>query len=285
MYEVLRILASGGPVRVELVRTDRGLVVVKRLEHFHDVLERRLMREAQVASRLDHPGIVPLAWVEDGRLAYAYAAGATLDVLLAGGPLPQARVASFVRQVLAALQHAHDAGIVHHDVKPGNLIVRGERIRLLDFGFAKDLTLASITSEDTAMGTPHYMAPEQFQGARTEPRSDLYGVAATALHMLIGRPPYESDVLRVLLRDLEPNLDRDVAAILDDPTLDPAWAAWFRRGLAFEASHRFASAVEMSAALPRLGAVPVVTLGDLAERDGPPNTGASVGVSGRSTRP
>jgi serine/threonine-protein kinase len=207
---------------------------------------------------------VPLAWAEDGRIAYAFAPGATLESVLDQGPLPAPRVRSFTSQLLEALQHAHDAGIVHHDVKPANVIVRGERVRLLDFGFAKDLTLAAITHEETAMGTPHYMSPEQFRGARQDPRSDLYAVAATALHMLIGRPPYGRDVLRVLIGDLPADLTSDLERLASNPRIDRTWAEWFERGLAFRPEERFDSASSMAAALPRDAVAQVLTIDDLA---------------------
>ena len=207
MLDTVRVLAENGPIRVELARRGRRLVVVKRLRGFNPDLERRLEREADVVRKLDHEGILPLLEARDGALVYPYLPGVDLDVALNRGPLPLARVARIARDLLAALACAHRLGIVHHDVKPGNIRIRGERAVLLDFGFAKDVALASITASRQALGTPNYMAPEQFAGRRDDPRSDLYGVAASCYHALSGRPPYGRDVLRVLLGDLEPCLE------------------------------------------------------------------------------
>lgn len=234
-------------MRVELARMNDRLVVVKRLFGFNPALEQRLQREAHVARKLDHPGIVPLLDVRDGALIYPYAPGIDLSEALEAGPLPPARVHRVVSDVLQALVYAHGMGIIHCDVKPSNILVRGEQARLTDFGFAKDLGLQAITSSQTMLGTPNYMAPEQFAGVRTDPRSDLYGLAAVAYHAVTGEPPYGRQVLQVLVGDGEVALGplpRE-AAHLD---------TWVRRGLAREPDDRFEDAAAMLAALPALPA-------------------------------
>ncbi len=242
MLDTVRVLAENGPIRVELARRGRRLVVVKRLRGFHPELERRLAREADMVRKLDHEGIVPLLEARDGALIYPYLPGVDLDAALERGPLPVARVARIARDLLAALDCAHRLGIVHHDVKPGNVRIRGDRAVLLDFGFAKDVALASITASRQALGTPNYMAPEQFAGRRDDPRSDLYGVAASCYHALAGRPPYGRDVLRVLLGDLEPCLE-------PLPASARPLESWVHSGLAIDPCDRPASAEAMRAAL------------------------------------
>ncbi|MEX2501599.1 MAG: serine/threonine-protein kinase [Trueperaceae bacterium] len=251
MFSTVRVLAANGPIRVELARKGRRLVVVKRLQGFHPELERRLTREAEVVRKLDHDGILPLLEVRDGVLVYPYLPGVDLDVALEAGPLPLPRVAAVARHVLEALAYAHRLGIVHHDVKPGNVRLRGERAVLLDFGFAKDVALASITASRQALGTPNYMAPEQFSGQRDDPRSDLYGVAASCYHALSGRPPYGRDVLRVLLGDLAPTLE-------PLPQGCAALEAWILRGLALDPCDRPPDADAMRSDLERVlaGAAP-----------------------------
>lgn len=243
MLKTVRVLAANGPVRVELARAQDRLVVVKRLSGFHPSLERRLEREGEVVRKMDHPGILPLLSVRDGVLVYPYVPGVNLADELARGPLPVGRAIRIARDALAALAYAHELGIIHNDVKPGNLIVRGERTLLLDFGFAKDLGLAAITATQVAMGTPNYMSPEQFTGIRSDPRSDLYGIGAVVFHALAGAPPYGRDVLRVLLGERDVRLQPlpPAAALL---------APWLRRALEPEPADRFPDASAMLAALP-----------------------------------
>jgi serine/threonine protein kinase len=201
MVETVRVLSQRGLVRVELSRWDDRLVVVKRLVGLSSEVARRLEREAEVVRKLDHPNIVPLLAASDGNLIYAYVAGSDLASVLAGGPLPLSRAVKIVTDVLQALSHAHLHGVVHCDVKPANVLLKGERALLTDFGFAKDLALTAITGDQEMLGTPNYMAPEQFRGVRTDHRSDLYGVGAVLYHALTGEPPYGSQVVRWLVGD------------------------------------------------------------------------------------
>src|SRR5690625_4293357 len=201
MLTLVRVLSAHGPVRVELARWRGQLAVVKRLQGVSPVLAARLEREAQVVSKLEHPNIVPLLAVEDGALVYAYAPGVNLAEALEEGPLSATRGLSIARDVLSALDYAHQQDVIHHDVKPGNILIKGETALLTDFGFAKDLALANITSEQRMLGTPNYMAPEQFRGVRTDMRSDIYGFGAVLYHMLAGDPPYGGNVVRFLAGD------------------------------------------------------------------------------------
>lgn len=246
MFESVRVLSQRGVVRVELATWHGRLVVVKRLIGVSIEALRRLEREAEVVRKLDHEHIVPLLASVDGALVYAYVPGVSFAEALAQGPVSVARAVKVARDVLRALEHAHAVGVLHLDVKPSNVLLRGERALLTDFGFAKDLALTAITGDQQLLGTPNYMAPEQFQGVRTDRRSDLYGVGALLYHALTGEPPYGSQVLRFLTGD-----DRVALAPL------PAEAAWLtpvlQRSLARDPSHRFPHA---SAMLDALLAVP-----------------------------
>lgn len=250
MLKTVRVLAENGPVRVELARWNGRLVVVKRLFAFNPALEQRLNREAAVARKLEHPAIVPLLGVHDGALIYPYTPGVDLAEALGRGPLPVPRVHRIVRDVLNALEYAHGIGVIHCDVKPSNILIRGEQAHLTDFGFAKDLGMQAITSSQTMLGTPNYMAPEQFTGVRTDPRSDLYGLGAVAYHALTGEPPYGRRVLQVLVGDADVPLE---------PLTGPAAAleSWVRKALARDPDARYADAAAMRAALPALPAPPM----------------------------
>jgi len=247
MVETVRVLSQRGLVRVELARWEDRLVVVKRLVGLSAEVARRLEREAEVVRKLDHPHIVPLLAAFDGNLVYAYIAGSDLGAVLAGGPLPLGRAVKIVADILQALDHAHVQGVVHCDVKPANVLLKGERALLTDFGFAKDLALTAITGDQEMLGTPNYMAPEQFRGVRTDHRSDLYGVGAVLYHALTGEPPYGSQVVRWLVGD-----DRVPRAPL--PAAAQALAPVVDRALAREPEARFPHAGAMLAALRAAGA-------------------------------
>lgn len=242
MLETVRVLSQRGLLRVELARWEDRLVVVKRLVGVSVEVTRRLEREADVVRKLDHPNIVPLLAAFDGNLVYGYVAGSDLASVLAGGPLPPVRAVRVVSDLLQALDHAHLHGVVHCDVKPGNVLLKGERALLTDFGFAKDLALTAITGDQELLGTPNYMAPEQFQGVRTDHRSDIYGVGAVLYHALTGEPPYGSQVLRWLVGD-----DRVPRAPL--PPEAQALAPVVDRALAREPEARFPHAEAMLTAL------------------------------------
>lgn len=202
MLMTVRVLSDNGPVRVELARWDDQLVVVKKLRGFSPQFSQRLEREAAVVGRLRHENIVPLLDVQEGgSLVYAYCPGVALDEALDRGPLRPRRSVRIIADVLTALAYAHDQGVIHLDIKPGNILVKGDAALITDFGFAKDLGLTAITAQDMLLGTPNYMAPEQFQGVRTDHRSDLYAAGAVLYHMLTGSPPYGNQVIRFLAGD------------------------------------------------------------------------------------
>jgi serine/threonine protein kinase len=242
VLEPVRVLSQQGLVRVELAKWEDRLVVVKRLSGFSPEATRRLEREADVVRKLDHENIVPLLGTLDGSLVYAYAPGMNLAEALGHGPLTITRSLKILRDVLRALAHAHAMGVIHCDVKPSNVLIRGERALLTDFGFAKDLALTAITGDQQMLGTPNYMAPEQFQGVRTDSRSDLYAAGAVLYHMLTGAPPYGNQVLRFLTGD---------ERVLLEPL--PSAAGWLtpvvERALARDPEARFPDAEAMLDAL------------------------------------
>jgi serine/threonine-protein kinase len=238
MFTPVRILSDNGPVRVELARWQDRLVVVKKLRADAPFLFDRLKREAEVLRKLEHDNIVPLLLAEGNVLVYAYCPGVNLAEALEAGPLPVKRALRIILDVLKGLVYAHQNGVIHFDVKPANIIVRGEHALLADFGFAKDLALTAITSEDILLGTPNYMAPEQFRGERNDPRSDLYSVGAVLYHMLTGQPPYGGQIIRFLIGDRQAQLE-------PLPESAKSIAELVYRSLAFLPENRFHSAEEM----------------------------------------
>lgn len=242
MLMTVRVLSEQGPIKVELARWHDRLVVVKRLKGAHPVFRQRLEREAAVVSKLEHANIVPLLGSVDGSLIYAYSPGVNLAEALEQGALPVRRSLKIAQDVLSALDYAHSRGVIHLDVKPANILIKGERALLTDFGFAKDLGLTAITAPDMMLGTPNYMAPEQFVGVRTDPRSDLYSTGAVLYHMLTGEPPYGRQVLRFLAGD-----DRVPLAPL--PPQAGAYQDMMTCALQRDPDKRFGSAAAMLAAL------------------------------------
>ena len=238
MFTPIRVLSDNGPIRVELARWEDRMVVVKKLRADAPFLFDRLRREGEVLKKLEHDNIVPLLMTQDNMIVYAYCPGVNLAEALEAGPLPTKRASRIVRDVLRGLAYAHANEVIHFDVKPANIIVRGEHALLADFGFAKDLALTAITSDDVMLGTPNYMAPEQFRGERNDPRSDLYSVGAVLYHMLTGGPPYGGNIIRFLIGDRSVELE-------PLPAYAKALAPIIRRSVAYLPEERYQSAEEM----------------------------------------
>ena len=233
-------------------RLDR-LVAVKRLHaESPEDAARRFAREAKLGASLNHPNIVVVFDAvadEDGVLiVMEYVPGTTLARELEAGPLPVDRAIEVVTGVAAALDHAHDHGVVHRDVKPSNVLL-GERgiVKLGDLGVATAAEHTRITRSGAVLGTPAYMAPEQLDGGRTSPASDRYSLAAVAFEALSGRRARtgRTPVALALAAATEP-----------PPDLREAWskappeaAEVLKRGMARERSDRYSSAGEMATEL------------------------------------
>jgi serine/threonine-protein kinase len=202
-YRLLERLAVGGSAEVWRARDEQlgRDVAVKRL-HPHlvpDVASRqRLVAEARAAAGLAHPAIVEIYDVdvsgESPALVMELVDGESLATRIAReGPLPPPEAVAIAADVADALFHAHQRGVVHRDVKPGNVLLSADgRTRLVDFGIAHSLADASarLTTTGTVIGTLHSMAPEQLVGGPISPRTDLYGLGAVLHESLTGRPPY-----------------------------------------------------------------------------------------------
>src|SRR5262249_46066971 len=167
---------------------------------------RRFEREVQLTATLTHPNTVQVfdyGRAEDGTFYYVmeYLPGQTLDqIVKEHGPLPPARAVHFLRQISAALREAHAVGLIHRDIKPGNVMIcqRGgihDVAKLLDFGrvlpLGGDPADEKLTQEGAVAGTPAFMSPEQAGGQEMpDARSDIYSVGALAYYLLTGRPPF-----------------------------------------------------------------------------------------------
>ncbi len=217
----------------------------------------RFEQEARAAASLVHGNIVQIHEVAsaDGLhyLAEEYVAGPSLKAWLAHrGPLDASQALVVLAQVGSALARAAGQGIVHRDIKPDNLLLTpaGE-VKVADFGLARVLSEnLDLTQDGTALGTPLYMSPEQGEGKRVDPRSDLYSLGATVYHLLTGRPPFvRSTAVAVLMAHIKEPLE-PVSSLR--PDLPAGLCGIVERLLAKQPSERFAAPAELVAAVEQL---------------------------------
>src|SRR5689334_2339267 len=206
-YELHRRIARGGMADVFLARDqllDRP-VAVKVLfpEYANDPsFVERFRREAQSAANLNHPNIVAVYdWGEEQGtyfIVMEYVEGRSLaDILRTEGPLHPQRAAEIASDIAAALGFAHRNGVIHRDIKPGNVLVSPNgQVKVADFGIARALGAAAeenLTQAGSVMGTATYFSPEQAQGLALDPRSDLYSLGVVLYEMVTGRAPFTGD--------------------------------------------------------------------------------------------
>jgi serine/threonine protein kinase len=226
---------------------------------YHAALDQRFRQEVQVIAQLQHPHIVPIydygqdaGWLY---LAMRYIERGTLADRLDRGPMALAEVGQVMHQVGAALAYAHREGLVHRDVKPGNVLIDAQGDCFLsDFGLAKT-TEASIrlTAIGVGMGTPAYMSPEQGKGEQVDGRSDVYSLGAMLYELVTGRVPYEGrTAVQVMLQHISSPVPLPSR---ESPDLSPAVDEVILRALAKDPAARFQSVGGMlrawdNAALP-----------------------------------
>ena len=249
------------PVAVKLMRRD-----LARDPHF----QARFRKEARSAASLNHPSIVSVydtgeVSLEDGLhpvdcpfLVMELVSGRTLrEILHAEGAVGTDRAVAWTRGVLEALEHAHEEGIVHRDVKPANVMVTETgAVKVMDFGIAHALADTSATTSQTqaVVGTALYLAPEQATGRTVDGRADLYAAGCLLFELLTGRPPFTGDTpLAVAYQHVreEPPAPSDV-----DPDLPPAFDPVVLRALRKDPQDRFPTGAAFLAALEEAAADP-----------------------------
>lgn len=266
-YKLVAILGRGGFAQVyRAIDIDVGRdVAIKILlpgpDGYQPETVRRFMREARVIARLHHANTITM--FEFGRtsedllfMVFEFVEGQDLaDTLEASGPLPASVATHVLQQVLSALVEAHEHRVLHRDIKPANILIFGYmddryRVKLIDFGIAKPLAARTgeptvLTREGMVVGTPRYMAPEQFFGEELTPASDVYSLGLVACEMLTGQPAISSKepalVVRQQISDAPLRVPMEVGT--------PALRAVIERMMARAPRDRFATAGEALRAL------------------------------------
>ncbi|NLD82720.1 MAG: serine/threonine protein kinase, partial [Clostridiales bacterium] len=235
-YELVEFIGKGGMALVYRAidrRTGHSVAVkILRPEYNQDAeFSSRFEREATAASRMSHHNIVNLLDVgQDGDIRYLvmeYVNGQTLkDVIRQKGALSPQVAAQIGIRILSALQHAHNNGIIHRDIKPQNILMDAEgHIKVADFGIARVAGANTISTDDSVMGSVHYFSPEQAKNENVTFASDLYSVGVCLYEMMTGQPPFDGETpvsvalqhinavprpMRELKPDIPPSMERVV---------------------------------------------------------------------------
>lgn len=212
-YRIIEAIGKGGmgmvykgsdpmldrPVALKTIRLDCALSATETAE-----LKDRLIQEAKAAGKLSHPNIVTVYDVGEQQglhyIAMEYLAGYSLeDFIKKKGELNYRIVAKIIMQTCQALSYAHQHGIVHRDIKPGNIMLQEDfHVKVMDFGIAR-LEATSLTKSNIALGTPHYISPEQLEGKQADKRSDIFSLGVVLYEILTRRKPFEGENVSSLM--------------------------------------------------------------------------------------
>jgi eukaryotic-like serine/threonine-protein kinase len=258
-YAIKKLIGRGGMGMVYLARDRRleRLVAIKTLPpHLaaDESVRQRFFRETRMAGALSHPNIVPIFGADevDGHAFFTmgYVDGDSLAAhVRAEGRLEAMQVAGILRDVAAALEHAHARGIIHRDIKAENILMeRGTgRAVVTDFGIARLAEATPLTATGQILGTVYYTSPEQVTGESIDGRSDLYSLGVVGFLALTGTFPFEADLASAVLIAHVNKPAPDIRRML--PTLPESLATIVHRCLAKNPEHRYASAGELRLAL------------------------------------
>lgn len=254
-YLVEQLIGEGGMADVyrgEDLLEHRPVAIKILREEFNGNFElvRRFTNESRAISVLNHPGIVKVfdVSVDDKQhyIVMELITGITLKEYIEqrGEPLTYKEVVHFTSQVLHALQHAHDKGIIHRDIKPQNIMILEDgSIKMMDFGIARLARSEIHTAEEQAIGSVHYISPEQAQGAETDLRADIYSVGVMMYEMLSGTLPFEDEsAVAIAVKQIS-----EEAAPLNqvNPSVPQGLVDITARAMSKEPRHRYQSALEM----------------------------------------
>ena len=270
-YEILGTLGAGGMGEVykaQDTRLDRTVAIKVLPEHLSasEEIKQRFDREAKVISSLSHPNICTLFDVghDDGvdYLVMEHLEGESLQEKLEKGPLPMDQVLPIGIQIADALDKAHKSGVVHRDLKPGNIMLTGDGVKLLDFGLAKyqmpetEVSSASfsrmltetpasapLTVEGTILGTFQYMSPEQIEGKEADARSDIFALGAVLYEMATGQKAFAGKTQASLIGSIMHSAPEAVSQVV--PLAPPAFDRVVETCLAKEPDERWSNAHDL----------------------------------------
>jgi eukaryotic-like serine/threonine-protein kinase len=269
-YRLERELGRGGMATVHLARDaelDRPVAVKVLAGHLSgdDDVRERFVREARMAAGLSHPNVVQVfdAGEEEGKLfiVMEYVRGATLaDELARAGKLSPAAAVDLALQACAGLEHAHEAGLVHRDVKPGNLLLREDGVlKITDFGIARAVEATQLTQVGSVLGTAAYLSPEQAAGEPVTAATDIYGLGVVLYELLTGRTPYVIESVADLVQAHRGSAVTPVQELEPDvpEALETAVMKCLARNPAYRPESAAALAHELAAASPESPTVPL----------------------------
>jgi non-specific serine/threonine protein kinase len=220
-----------------------------------ETAKKRFIQEAKAASSLEHPNICTIHDIDETRqkqmyIVMSYYDGETLQEKTDGGPLPFDQVIDITSQIASGLAKAHEKGITHRDIKPGNIIITKEGLaKIVDFGLAKLAGQAKVTKTGT-MGTVVYMSPEQASGRDVDPRSDVFSLGVVLYALLSGTLPFRGDHEAAVIYSIMNKEPEPLAARRSD--LPPAVQRVIDKALAKKRDQRYVDAGELLADLRRL---------------------------------
>jgi serine/threonine-protein kinase len=256
-YEIIQLLGAGGLGAVYKAqhrisrRFDALKVALSGRMESGEAAE-RFQREIQVLAGLNHPNIAALhhAFYHEDELIMVMelVAGEDLRLRSRRAAIPMPALLHYAGQVLGALEYAHQAGVVHRDIKPANIMVTPEdRIKVLDFGIATNGLAGSLTATGAMIGSLNYISPEQIQGARATPHSDLYSFGVTLFELIAGRLPFEGATSFNLM---QAHLQQTPPALIElRPEMPEPLSRAIAKALVKDPRQRFGSAREFMLAL------------------------------------
>jgi serine/threonine-protein kinase len=272
-YEIREVLGRGGMGAVyrahdRVLDEEVALKVLRPDVALAPGMADRFLGEIKLARRVSHPNVCRIhEYGQEGTLRFISMErvdGPSLKELLAAGPLPPDRAFDVAEQAARGLAAIHAVGIVHRDLKPANLTLDGSgRVRVMDFGIAKDAGQGGDTAAGYLLGSPEYMSPEQARGRGADARSDLYALGIVTFELFSGHPPFRADTpVATLLQHIEAEPPLEAG----DPPLPAPLRPVLRRALAKDPRERHASAAELADALRAARAGRAPGAGSVASR-------------------